>query len=86
MAFVVEFSSRATRAFLKLPPETQRRIAPKIDALVDDPRPPGCEKLSGLGGYRIRVGDYRIVYEIEDATEIITVAAIGHRRDIYRRL
>ncbi len=80
----VEFSSAAARAFLKLTKEQQRRIAPRIDSLAQDPRPAGCEKLTGVDGYRIRVGDYRIVYLIDDATEIVTVAKVGHRREVYR--
>ncbi len=84
-SYAIEFASHAARAFLKLPASTQRRLQPKIDALQSDPRPHGCEKLSGLEAYRIRVGDHRIVYEVDDGLGIVTIAAIGHRRAVYRR-
>ena len=57
----------------------------KIRALADNPRPPGCEKLSGEDKYRLRQGDYRILYEIVDADVIVVVVRIGNRRDVYRR-
>lgn len=85
MPYEVEFSTGAARQFTKLPPQTQRRLTPKIDSLREDPRPSGCEKLSGLDAYRIRVGDHRIVYFIDDSSAIITVATIAHRREVYRR-
>lgn len=56
----------------------------RIQALADDPRPVGAEKLSGQERYRIRQGDYRILYEIEDQILRIMVVKIGHRRDVYR--
>lgn len=86
MEYEVELSSRAARDFLKLPPELQRRIAPKIDALAKDPRPSGCEKLAGTDAYRIRAREHRIVYLVDERERIITVTRVGHRRDIYRRL
>jgi len=55
-----------------------------MEALRDDPRPPGCVKLSGLDFYRVRQGDYRIIYEIEDQRLIVIVVKVGHRRGIYR--
>lgn len=68
-----------------LSPELRRRLAPHIDGLASNPRPPGVEKLEGSdSGYRIRVGNYRILYEIEDATRTVRVTAVGHRRDVYR--
>lgn len=56
----------------------------RIRSLADDPRPAGCEKLSGQERYRVRQGAYRIIYEIEDARLLVLVVKIGHRRDIYR--
>ncbi len=84
MAYEVELSSRAAREFLKLPKQVQERLAPKIDQLAEDPRPPGAEKLS-LDAFRIRVGDHRVVYTVDDSAAIVTIARIGHRRDVYRR-
>lgn len=64
----------------------RERIVRRIQALADDPRPMGAEKLAGRGDkYRIRQGDYRILYEIEDNVLIVTVVKIGDRKDVYRR-
>jgi mRNA interferase RelE/StbE len=64
--------------------EDRRRITTRISSLATDPRPQGCEKLSGDEKYRIRQGDLRILYEIDDRDAAITVVKIGHRRDVYR--
>jgi mRNA interferase RelE/StbE len=53
-------------------------------ALETDPRPPGCVKLAGREGWRVRVGDYRVLYSIDDNARVISVKQIGHRRDVYR--
>jgi mRNA interferase RelE/StbE len=75
----------AERDLKRLPPEVFDRILPKIRALADDPRPPGCRKLSGTErDYRIRVGEHRILYEILDETREVRVYRVGHRRDVYR--
>ena len=64
----------------------QRRIAKALRVLENDPRPPGSVKLHGEGElYRVRVGDYRIVYQIQDAVLVVLVVQIGHRREIYRQ-
>jgi len=63
----------------------RRRIVAAISALSDDPRPQGCEKLSGRNDrYRVRIGDYRIVYAIEDGRLVVYVVKVGHRREVYR--
>jgi mRNA interferase RelE/StbE len=62
----------------------RRRVVERIRALAGDPRPPGCEKLSGNDKYRIRQGDLRVLYEIDDQLTTVTVVRIGHRRDVYR--
>lgn len=67
-----------------IPKRDVQRIMKRIAALADDPRPPGCEKLSGQERYRVRQGIYRIVYEIMDKTLVVTVVKVGHRRHIYR--
>jgi mRNA interferase RelE/StbE len=59
-------------------------IKARIYALPDDPRPPGCRKLVDTAGWRIRSGSYRIVYEIDEATKVVTVLKIAHRKDVYR--
>ncbi len=86
MAYSVTLSPRARRQLLKLPADIGRRIERAIDALVEDPRPEGARKLEGGDDlYRIRVGDYRIVYQAEDKELLILVLKVGHRRDVYRR-
>jgi mRNA interferase RelE/StbE len=67
-----------------IPSNDLKKILKKMVALCDDPRPPGSVKLSGMEYYRIRQGDYRIIYEIEDNRLIVVVIKVGHRRDIYR--
>lgn len=69
------------RAF---PKQEIKRIMQRIRSLADDPRPVGCEKLSGQERYRVRQGVYRIIYEIEDARLIVIVVKVGHRREVYR--
>jgi mRNA interferase RelE/StbE len=66
------------------PKKDRQRIVGRISKLADNPRPPGCEKLSGQEKYRIRQGRYRIVYAIEDQDLIIYVVKVGHRKDVYR--
>ncbi len=60
------------------------RIVTAINALAANPRPPGCVKLTGREAWRIRVGTYRVIYEIDDEARIVTIVDVGHRRDIYR--
>ena len=67
-----------------LPKQDRRRIVAKITSLSRDPRPPGCETLSGHDQYRLRQGNYRILYEIQDLDLIVVVVKVGHRRDVYR--
>lgn len=63
----------------------QERIGAAIDALAVEPRPSGVVRLAGRDDFRIRVGDYRIVYAVDDAARLVLVARIAHRRDVYRR-
>lgn len=63
----------------------RRRLVARIESLATDPRPAGCEKLSGAEDkYRVRQGSYRVVYAIDDEARTITIFKIGHRRDVYR--
>lgn len=75
----------AKKELEKLPKKDLQRIVIKIQGLSADPRPTGCEKLSEDDKFRIRQGNYRIVYSIEDNELIVFVIKIGHRRDIYRK-
>jgi mRNA interferase RelE/StbE len=74
----------AAKELEKLALEQRRRIVAKIRALADNARPYGCEKLSGNDLYRIRQGDYRVVYSIDDDVLTVLVLRVGHRRDVYR--
>lgn len=68
------------------PKKLRRQIVNRLEALTADPRPPGCEKLAGYSDrYRVRQGDYRIVYRIEDDVLVVFVVKVGHRREIYSR-
>ena len=67
-----------------LPAKDRRRVVTKIQGLATNPRPVGCEKLSGEEKYRLRQGDFRILYEIVDRELIVTVVKVGNRRDVYR--
>jgi len=85
---MASYSVSLKRSVLKdlesLPARDRLRIMERIGALAEDPRPRGCERLSALERYRIRVGDYRIVYSIEDDALVVWVVRVGHRRDVYR--
>jgi len=67
-----------------LPNKDVERVLRRIEGLIDNPRPTGCEKLSAQERYRVRQGAYRIIYEVEDNELIVTVVRVGHRRHVYR--
>jgi len=69
----------------RLPKADRVRVLERIGSLAENPRPRDCEKLSALERYRVRVGDYRIVYSIEDGALVVWVVRVGHWRDVYRR-
>lgn len=85
MGYHVVLTQTAERAVGELPRQLRARIRARLATLADNPRPPGCVKLSGQDAYRVRVGDYRIIYTIEDDKLIVLVIDVGHRRDVYRR-
>jgi mRNA interferase RelE/StbE len=83
--YSVEIARRALKAVAALPRGEQQRARAAIDLLADNPRPPGCTKLTGEDdAYRVRVGVYRIVYEVLDDRLLVHVVRVGHRRDVYR--
>jgi mRNA interferase RelE/StbE len=83
--YTVEFRPTAAKEFKKLPLEAKQRIEVQIEALRLDPRPPGAKTLQGGNGeLRIRVGDYRVIYRIQDDKLIVLVLKVGHRSKIYR--
>lgn len=85
MSHTVLISSTATRAIAKLPKNIRARVDRAILSLGDNPHPRGCSKLAGTSnGWRIRVGDWRILYVIEDDRLIVLVVDVGHRREVYR--
>lgn len=87
MAYRVDIADSALKALRKIPDRDARRIDVAILALADTPRPAGAKKLQGDDDlYRVRVGDYRIVYAIRDAVLLVLVVRITHRRDVYRGL
>ena len=75
---------RAQKELAQMPPEAYERIRAAIRSLGQNPRPERCRKLAGREGWRIRVGDYRVIYEIDDNQETVTILHVGHRHDIYR--
>jgi len=80
------FTPSAERAFLALPTHVRTRLDARLLALQEQPRPAGVKLLAGVKGvYRLRVGDYRVLYEVRDAELLVLVLAVGHRREVYRR-
>lgn len=81
----VLLASQAGRDLKRLPADVFHRIIPEIQALANDPRPPASRKLTGSKrDYRIRVGDYRVVYEIDEKDKAVRVMRVRHRREAYR--
>ena len=86
MTYRVEVAPAALRQLRKLDPPARRRVQAAIELLADQPRPSGAKKLDGgEGEWRVRTGDYRIVYEVHDNVLLVLVVAVGHRREIYER-
>lgn len=85
MAYNITFTQAAKRQFDKLPRPAKQSVGKTIEQLSSDPRPAGVTKLSGKEAlYRIRTGDYRAIYQIQDGQLLILVVKIGHRREVYR--
>jgi mRNA interferase RelE/StbE len=83
--YKIEFSNAAFKQLKKLPIKVRTRIQTKIDDLADNPRPNGVVKLEHSdNGYRIRVGSYRVIYDIFDDILIVSVVKVGHRKEVYR--
>ena len=83
MSYEVFILRRAQKELAGLPKTDYERMLEAIMALAENPRPAGCKKLTGREGWRIRSGDYRAIYEIDDAQERVTVLHVGNRRDVY---
>lgn len=82
----VKLAPSAARQLRKLDPQARRRVQAAIELLAENPRPASATQLvGGDGEWRVRTGDYRIIYEVHDQVLVVLVLAVGHRRDIYRR-
>jgi mRNA interferase RelE/StbE len=87
LTYRIELTPVAARTLRKLDDEIRRRVARKINTLATNPRPADAKKIEGEDNlYRIRAGDYRIIYTIRDEVLLIVIITIGHRRDIYKSL
>ena len=84
MAYEVLLRTRARKEFLALPPDIAKKITQALHTLEQKPRSPQALKLSGGDGYRLRVGDYRILYDIDDSARKVIAYRIKHRREAYR--
>lgn len=84
MSYRVEILRRAQRELEHVPVDRYSSVRDAIRALGLEPRPAGTQKLTGRDGWRIRVGDYRVIYKIDDAQALVTILHIGHRRYVYR--
>jgi mRNA interferase RelE/StbE len=83
--YALEFLSRAQKALRRLPKDAAIRVSKAIESLAIEPRPPGCKKLEAAEDqYRIRVGNYRVVYRIYDDRLLVLIIDLGDRKDIYR--
>ena len=83
-SYRLEVRRSAAKEIGDLPKADCQRIVAKIQLLASNPRPNGCEKLSGAEKYRIRQGDYRILYEIDDSTKSVILVKVGNRKEVYR--
>lgn len=87
MTYRITILPTALRQLAELPRLDQRRIKESVDRLAGDPRPAGVKRLQGMRGFlRLRSGNYRIIYAVEDDRRMVLIIRIGHRRDVYRRL
>jgi mRNA interferase RelE/StbE len=81
----IEVRPAALRALRQLPPNVRPRVQGAIALLATEPRPPSARALRGRPGYRVRVGDYRMIYAVHDDVLVIVVVTLGHRREVYER-
>jgi mRNA interferase RelE/StbE len=85
VTYRVDIRPAAARALRKVDHQDRPRIQAAIALLAQDPRPPGARALRGRDGYRVRVGDYRINYTVDDGVLVVVVVTLGHRRQVYER-
>jgi mRNA interferase RelE/StbE len=82
--YQVRLRRRAVKDLSDVPKEYARLVARHIDGLSENPRPPSAKKLKGIGGYSLRVGVYRVLYDIDDSARVVTIYRVKHRREAYR--
>jgi mRNA interferase RelE/StbE len=85
VTYRIEVRPAATRALKRIDHRDRDRIRGAIALLGEDPRPPGAKALRGRDAFRVRVGDYRIIYTVADEVLLVVVVTLGHRRDVYER-
>lgn len=86
MSYRIEVAPAAVRHLRKMDPQARRRVQAAIELLAEQPWPSGAKKMvGGEGEWRVRTGDYRIVYEVRDDVLLVLVVAVGHRREVYER-
>jgi mRNA interferase RelE/StbE len=84
-SYQIEWKHSAKKELRKLPPTTIKRIVSKVEDLANEPYPPGCRKLAGYAhSWRIRVGDYRVVYDVFEGRLVIEIIRVAHRKEVYR--
>jgi mRNA interferase RelE/StbE len=84
MRFQIEILRSAQKSLSRIQSQDQDRIIEAIRSLADEPQPHGCKKLSGRDAWRIRIGNYRVIYEIRESKLVVLIVDIGHRKEIYR--
>ena len=82
--YQIELRPAAVTALRRIDPQDRGRVHGAIALLGEDPRPPGARALQGRDGYRVRVGDYRIIYTVRNDILVVIVVTVGHRRDVYQ--
>lgn len=83
--YTVSLTKRAQKQLDKLSDAIAEPIFQTIEKLADDPRPSGCKKLKGRNGYRLRIGNYRVIYEVLDTMLLVNIIDLGNRKDIYKQ-
>ena len=83
--YQIEIEPKVLKEVAAIPTPDIHRVRDRTRSLAEDPRPAGCEKLAGTDGFRVRQGNYRIVYRIDDAAHVVTITRVGPRGDVYRR-
>lgn len=84
MSYRIEVDQRAAKELFALPKEVVQRLHASIGALANNARPPGSRKLTGRDGHRVRAGDYRVLYTVDDTAGLIRIFRVGHRKGVYR--